>query len=130
MHEKNIRRLVKKQLKYNHPHWSKMKRKAKKKLLKQIMDEVKNNYDFSQSLDIPMEELTGIEDQIPSKGIKTITEMSEYIDKFYSDNLFGLDKKRKAYPEIVDHELQFIDNLFDDAIINSSVPSASSGKGS
>ena len=119
MQRKNIRRLVKRQLKYNHPHWSKMKKKAKKELLKQIMDEVKNNYDFSQSLDIPIEELTGIEDQTPSKGIKNITEMSEYIDKFYSDNLFGLDKKRKAYPEIIDHELQFIDDLIDDSIINS-----------
>lgn len=119
MHRKNIRRLVKRQLKYNHPHWKKMKKKAKKKLLKQVMDEVMNNYDFSQPVNIPIEELTGIEDQVPSKGIKNITEMAEYIDNFYSNNLFGLDKRRKPFTEIVDQELKFIDDLFDDPIINS-----------
>jgi len=119
MQIKNIRRLVKRQLKYNHPHWKKMKKKAKKKLLKQVVDEVKNNYDFSQPLNIPIEELTGIEDQVPSKGIKNLIEMAEYIDNFYSNNLFGLDKRRKPFPEIVDQELKFIDDLFDDPIINS-----------
>jgi len=118
MHRKNIRRLVKIQLKYNHPHWKKMKKKAKKILLKQVVDEVKNDYDFSQPLNIPIEELTGVEDQTPSKEIKNLTEMAEYIDNFYSDNLFDLDKKRKPFPEIVDKELKFIDDLFDDQIIN------------
>jgi hypothetical protein len=33
MHKKNIRVKVKKQLKYNHPHWKNLKKKAKKKLL-------------------------------------------------------------------------------------------------
>ena len=113
MHRKNIRRLVKRQLKYNHPYWKKMKKKAKKILLKQVLDEVMNDYDFSQPLNIPIEELTGVEDQIPSKQIKNLTEMAEYIDNFYSDNLFDLDKKRKPFPEIFDQELKFIDDLFD-----------------
>ena len=65
MHRKNIRIEIKKQLKINHPHWKKMKRKAKKKLLKEVMDEVINNYDFSQTLNIPIEKLTGIDDQVP-----------------------------------------------------------------
>jgi len=95
MQRKNIRRLVKRQLKYNHPHWKKMKKKAKKKLLKQVVDEVMNAYDFSQPINIPIEELTGIEDQVPSKGIKNLIEMAEYINNFYSNNLFDLDKRRK-----------------------------------
>ena len=101
MQRKNIRRIAKRQLKYNHPHWKKMKKKAKKILLKQVMDEVMNAYDFSQPINIPIEELTGIEDQVPSKGIKNLTEMAEYIDNFYSNNLFDLDKRRKPFPEIV-----------------------------
>jgi len=32
-----------------------MTRKSKKKLLQQIVDEVVNNYDYSQTLDIPIE---------------------------------------------------------------------------
>jgi len=45
--------------------------------------------------------------------------MTEYIDNFYSDNLFNFDKRKKPYPELVDQELIFIDELFDDPIINS-----------
>jgi hypothetical protein len=43
-----------------------MNRKSKKKLLQQIVDEAVNNYDYSQTLDIPIEQLTGVEDQMPS----------------------------------------------------------------
>jgi len=119
MHKKNIRIKAKKQLKYNHPHWKKMKKKAKKKLVKQVMAEVMNDYDYSQTVNLPIEELTGIDDQMPSKGIKTLAEMAQYIDNFHKDNLFLLDKKRKPFPEIVNQELKFIEDLFDDAIINS-----------
>ena len=65
MQRKNIKRLVKRQLKYNHPNWKKMKKKAKKQSLKQVMDEMMNAYDFSQPLNIPIEELTVLEDQVP-----------------------------------------------------------------
>ncbi len=119
MHRKNIRQIVTKQLKYDHPHWKKMTKKSKKELVKQIMDEVVNNYDYSQILDLPIEQLTGTENQTPSGGIRTLSEMAEYIEDFYSANLFNFDKIRKPYPEIVDQELIFIDELFDDPIINS-----------
>lgn len=118
MHQKNIRRLVKKQLKINHPHWKAMKKKEKKKVIKQIMDEVINDYDFSQTLNVPIEELTGIEDQVISRGIRTIEEMGRYIKNFYSDDLFRIDQRRPPFPEIVDKELQFIDEILDDPIIN------------
>ena len=39
MHEKNIRRIITKQLKKNFPNWNKMTRKSKKELAKQIMGE-------------------------------------------------------------------------------------------
>ena len=119
MHRKNIRRIVIKQLKYNHPHWKKMSKKSKKELIKQVADEVVSNYDYSQILDLPIEQLTGVEDQTPSGGIRTLTETTEYIDNFYSYNLFNFDKRKKPYPELVDQELIFIDELFDDPIINS-----------
>ena len=98
-----------------------MKKKAKKKLLKQVMAEVMNDYDYSQTVNLPIEELTGIDDQMPSKGIRTLAEMAQYIDNFHKDNLFLLDKKRKPFLEIVDPEMKFIEGLFDDAVINSLV---------
>ena len=56
MHEKNIRRIITNQLKKSFPNWNKMTRKSKKELTKQIMKEVVDKYDYSQALDIPIEE--------------------------------------------------------------------------
>jgi len=119
MHEKNIKRIITKQLKKSFPNWKMMARKSKKELTKEIMVEVVGNYDYSQTLDIPIEKLIGIEDQRPSEGIRSIAGMQTYIDGFHSDNLFDFDRLKKPYPEIVDKELQFVDQLLDDKIINS-----------
>ncbi|WP_320041035.1 hypothetical protein [uncultured Desulfobacter sp.] len=112
MHRKNIRRLIAKQLKKNFPNWKNMTRKSKKELTKEIMNEVVDNYDYSQALDIPVEELIGIEKQRPSEGIRSLSDMATYIENFHSDNLFSLDWLKKPYPEIVDNELKFIDQLW------------------
>ena len=103
MNRKNIRRIVIRQLKNNHPHWKRMNKKSKKRLLKQVMNEVADNYDYSQILDLPIEQLIGVEDQVPTKGIRSLSEMSEYIDNFYRDNLFDFDKRTQPYSEIVDN---------------------------
>jgi len=118
MKRKNIKRLIKIQLKYKHPHWKKMRKQAKKKLLKDVTDEVMSNYDSSESINIPIEELIGIEDQVPTDGIRSLKEMAEYIDNFHNDNLFMLDSSRQSREKIVDPELRFIDSVFDNAIIN------------
>jgi hypothetical protein len=119
MHEKNIKRIITKQLKKSFSNWKKMTRKSKKELTKQIMMEVVDEYDYSQPLDAPVEELIGVEDQAPSAGIRSLPEMASYIENFHSDNLFHFDILKKPYPEIVDPELQFVDQLIDDQIINS-----------
>ena len=106
------------QLKYKHPHWKKMSKKVKKLLVQEVMDEVVKNYDYSQSLELPIEELTGIDNQASSNGIRSLPEMAEYINHFHSDNLFDFDKIKKPYPEIKDPELKFIDELLDNQIIN------------
>lgn len=118
MHEKNIKRTITKQLKKNFPNWKNLTKKTKKKLAKQVMNEIVDGYDYSQTLDLPIEELTGVEEQKPSEGIRSLPQMATYIENFYSDNLFNLDRFKKPYPEIVDEELQFIDQLLDDQIIN------------
>ncbi len=70
-------------------------------------------------MDVPIEELIGVEDQRPSMGIRSLPEMATYIENFHSDNLFDFDRLKKPYPEIVDEELKFVDQLLDDQIINS-----------
>jgi len=119
MHSKNIRRIITNQLKKTFPNWKRMTRRSKKELTREIMDEAVGNYDYSQALDIPMEELIGVEGQKVSEGIRSLPEMASYIEDYHSDNLFIFDVLKKPYPEIIDQELQFIDQLLDDQIINS-----------
>ena len=116
---KHIRTIVVKQLKTSYPGWKKLTRKVKKELTRQVLDEVMNVYDYDQSLDMPIEELTGISNQTPQTGVKNLAEMADYIDNFYHDNIFGFGALKKSYPEIYDEELKIIDNLLDDQIINS-----------
>ncbi len=87
--KKNIRIEIKRQLEINHPYWKKMKRKDKKKLVDEIMNEVINDYGFSQSLNIPIEKLTGIEDQVPSIGIRTLAEMVNFFDNLFDDQIIN-----------------------------------------
>jgi hypothetical protein len=82
---KHIRTIVVKQLKTNYPGWKKLTRKVKKELTRQVLDEVMNVYDYDQSLDMPIEELTGISNQTPQTGVKNLAEMADYIDNFYHD---------------------------------------------
>ena len=118
MKRKDIKRQIRKQLKYKHPHWKNMRKSAKKKLLREIADEVMNNYDCSQLMNVPLEELIGIESQVPTAGIRTLKEMAKYIENFHNDNLFILDSNRQFKDKLFDPELKFIDSLFDNAIIN------------
>ena len=119
MHKKNIKLNIKKQLKNKFPNWKRLTKKHKKDLIQKVMAEVVNDYDYSQTLDIPIEELIGVEGQKPSEGIRNLSEMADYIETFHSDILFNFDQKKKPYPEITDLELQFVDQLIDNQIINS-----------
>ena len=87
MHHKNIRRILKKQLKRNHPHWKKMHKKDKKTIVKNALEEAVRDYDFSQTVDAPLEELIEIEGQLPTAGIMNLKEMAEFIYSFNKDRL-------------------------------------------
>ncbi len=119
MHRKNIKRIVQRQLQINHPGWKKMRKKDKKGLTRQIMQEVVDNYDFKQELNIPIENLIGLDHQMPSKGIIPLNKMGQYIDSFHSGFLFKPTGDKKSATEITDPELKFIDELLDNQIINS-----------
>ncbi len=110
MNNKNIRRIVVRQLKINHPYWKKLTGKTKKELATQVLAEVVSNYDYDQVLDVPIEELTGIADQSPPTGIRNLTQIAEYIDNFYQDNLFDFDAAKKPY---LDGTASRIDGLSD-----------------
>ena len=54
-----------------------MTRKTKKLFAKEVVDEVVKNYDYSQSLDLPVEALTGIDNQTPSGGIASTNQATK-----------------------------------------------------
>ena len=60
MHHKNIKLMVKKQLKKDHPHWQQLTKKEKKTLAQQVTEAVIKDYDFKQEIDAPVAELIGI----------------------------------------------------------------------
>lgn len=116
-HRKNIKKIIRKQLKLQFPDWTRLNRKTKKEIARRVMVEVLHDYDVNQDVTTPKQELLGIEEQVSCKGIHTLDEMATIIEtvnskilKFRKNNILS----RAIYSE----ELRFIDDLLDDEVIN------------
>jgi len=118
MHHKNIKLIVRKQLKKQYPDWSRLKKKTKKAIIKKILAEYGTEYDFNQNIVSTPEELLGIEKQVPNKDIMNLNEMAQYIDMVDNSRVFRFSNYKLSPIYIKDEELQFIDELLDDGIIN------------
>ncbi len=57
MHHKNIKVIVRKQLKMQFPNWKRLGRKVKQTFVKQVLAEVEAKYDFSIPVTTSKEEL-------------------------------------------------------------------------
>ena len=72
MQEKDIKRLVIKQLKTKFPYWRRLTKKQKKALVEEVLNEVMASYQPSQAMHVPLHELTNMPappaDIIPSVG--------------------------------------------------------------
>jgi len=115
MQAKDIKRLVIKQLKANFPHWRRLTKKEKKALAEQAIIEVMADYNTEQLKHIPIHELTNMPD-VPH-GIIPLQEMAKYIDNL-NCNLLPFTKQIN-HRYLIDHELRFIDSLFDDRVLDS-----------
>lgn len=118
MHEKDIKAQIRKQLKSNFPNWRRLTKKEKKKIAKQVYDEVSAGYNYSEEIKTPMPELLGLSDQELTEGIMTIEQMAEFVESCQIGGLFKLHGKQHTHPSIKDIELQLIDSLIDDRVIN------------
>lgn len=117
MQHKDIKNLIRKQLKSKYPNWKRRTKKEKKAIAAAVLNEVVSNYDFNQPVLSPVDELIGIKGQIPTRGVIPLYEMERYIENNKSDRLFFT--KVKQHPLLAkDRELSIIDNLLDDQIIN------------
>jgi hypothetical protein len=121
MHHKNIKLLIRKQLKKSYPNWKRLLKKEKKKIAKQILEDTVAEYDFNQEITVSAEDLLGVETQSPGRGIIKLEEMGRFIDKVNNNkrivplDIYG-DKRSSTY--IADEELGFIDGLIDNDVIN------------
>ncbi len=118
MHHKNIKVIVKKQLKKDHPDWKSLTKKEKKTLAKQVTEAVIDDYDFKQEIDAPVEELIGIDNQTTHEGIMTLDEMNTLIDDFYKKSFINVREIKKLRVNVKDSLLTFIDDILDNHIIN------------
>ncbi len=118
MHHKNIKVIVKRQLKKDHPNWRRLTKKGKNTLAKQVTEAVINDYDFNQEINTPVEELIGIENQVIYEDIITLDEMNALIDDFYRNSFIDVKKIKKLRVNIRDSQLKFIDSMLDNHIIN------------
>lgn len=121
MHEKDIKRIVREQLKKKHPNWKRLAKKQKKLFAREVTDAVIAEYAiYDHELDVPIESLIGIEDQQIDRKIIPLQDMADFVDNFSQRNgVIDFGKYRKPWSEIHNKELQFIDNLLDDRILNS-----------
>jgi hypothetical protein len=118
MHHKNIKTLVRNQLKNRYPNWNRLTKRVKKGIVQKILVEYAAEYDFSQEVTTLPEELFGIECQVPTKGIITLDKMGHYIEMVDKSRIAKLSNYKRSPIYIRDEELQFVDELLDDGILN------------
>lgn len=115
MREKDIKRLVVKQLKKKFPNWRRLSRKKKKGLANEVLQEVVSGYTTEEAVRVPLHELLGTE-AVPQSGIIPLKDMEKFIENMtrgvVSVSNLGSQIKLK------DLELKAIDGLLDDRVIN------------
>jgi len=115
MQEKDIKRLVIKQLKSKFPHWRRLTKKQKKALAEEALAEVMASYQPEATVNLPLPELTNTPAVPP--GIIPLSEMDKFIEN-QTRNLLPF-TNRYYYRYLNDQELRLIDRLLDDRVLNS-----------
>ncbi|HID70144.1 MAG TPA: transposase [Desulfobacterales bacterium] len=118
MHHKNIKLIVRKQLKNQFPNWKRLPKTRKRELARKVLEEVVAEYDFNQEVVTPTEELLAIETQVADKGIIPLDEMARIIDISNKNKIIRLCSYKRSATYIEDKELQVINSLIDDSLIN------------
>ena len=115
MREKDIKRQALKQLKREFPNWRRLPRKEKKRLAKQVLENLMaQDFSSGKGTTIPVHELTNTPTPMP--GMIKLAEMEQFVANA-TRNLLMFPVKR--WPSrFEDPELQAIDALVDDRVVN------------
>ena len=87
MHNEDIKKEVITQLKNEFPNWNRVPHKIKKEIACKVLKEATANYDFNQDITTPVDDLLGISNQLPAKGIINLDKMAEYINEITSSRI-------------------------------------------
>jgi len=79
MHHKNIKAIIKKQLKTNYRDWNRLKKREKRELAKKVLAEVVADYDFSKEIETDKLDLLGIKQQELTSGMMNLEEMARFV---------------------------------------------------
>jgi len=118
MHHKNIKLLIRKQLKKQYPNWRLLSKKEKKEIARKVLAEVTAEYDFKSDITASPSELFGIEQQVDNTGIIPLGDMAKFIEIVNKNNIIKFAGYKRSPLYIKDEELRYIDELIDDGIIN------------
>lgn len=118
MHHKNIKLLVRKQLKKQYPNWHCLEKKVKKEITRQVLAEITAEYDFKSDITATPAELLGIEQQVEATGIISLDKMARFIEMINQNNIINFGDYKRSPLYIKDEELRYIDELIDDRVIN------------
>jgi len=118
MHHKNIKLLVRKQLKKQYPNWRFLSKKEKKEISRKVLAEVTAEYDFKSDITASPSELLGIEQQVTTTGIIPLDKMAQIIEMINKNSVIKFCSYQRSPLYIKDEELRYIDELLDDRIIN------------
>jgi hypothetical protein len=114
MREKDIKRLVLKQLKKDFPRWRQLSRKEKKRLAKQVLDDVLKSHASDDLSKVPLNELTNTP-AVP-EGVIPLGEMGRFVEE--TTRSFLSFPNRRWRKHFDDPELRSIDALIDDRVLN------------
>jgi hypothetical protein len=114
MREKNIKRLVVKQLKKDFPKWRRLPKKEKRSLAKQALGDVMGSHPPTGVMSVGLNELTNT--PAPPPGIIPLNEMKQFVEETSRCSLlFPCERWERS---LNDPELRAIDALIDDHVVN------------
>lgn len=118
MQHKDIKAIIRKQLKTRYRGWKRLPHREKKQIAKEVLNEVVSTYDFDKEIETSEAELLGITEQELTPGMMNLDQMAMFVESHEKDVLFRLKQKKRHPLYLTDEELRFVDDLLDDTIIN------------
>jgi len=115
MQAKDIKRLIRKQLKQQIPNWRRLPKKQKKALAKQVLADVASDSSPSDWKSAPMNELTGTPWSLG--GIIPLDKMGTFVEN-KTRGIIRLSKVQTPKHLQGDEELRGIDAMLDDRVLN------------